>query len=231
MPPLDAGPRRFFGHFKTHRGWALVIALVNLLGIAYGFYYYRPQFAATPLWLWPFVPDSPLAVLWAQLALIAYWLRRPPGALDALAVVGNVQVGLWTVYVLVAYAPEFGTYTLNLNTILLAAHAAMALLALIFVQGLRERRTTSPRAAGLALGVAAAYYLVNDALDYFGPDHLGSGCGLRPYTVPCDPVREPILVAVTVGLTLVGVLVVAWGMRPDRKPTLDERGYPPPSRP
>lgn len=224
------GPLAFFDLFKTRRALAVPIAVVNLVGIAYGFYYYLPQFQATPVYLWPFVPDSPLAVLWAELALLAWWLGRKPGALDALAVVGNVQVGLWTVYVLLAYAQDgttvLGTRYLGmlfprgelhvLNAVLLVAHAGMVLLALLFLHGLRERRRASPRAYGIALGVAAAYYLLNDLLDYFGPDHLGKGgCGIRPHTIPCDPVLEPVTTFVTFGLTALGLLALHLAARRD----------------
>lgn len=219
----------WFGWFKVAPSWALFIALVNLVGIAYGFYYYAPQFAQTPPALWPLVPDSPLAVLWAELALAAYWLHRwragrgeaageAPGvvaaSLDALAFVGNVQVGLWTVYVLLAYADSFGTFTLNLNTVLLAGHAGMAVLALVYVAGLRARAALRPGVQWVGIGVAAAYYLVQDAVDYFGPDFLGKGCGLRPHTVPCDAALEPILAAVTFGLTLASVGLLAALVRP-----------------
>lgn len=206
----------FFGFFKEHKLAAALIAVVNLVGIAYGFYYYQLQFARTPVWLWWLVPDSPLAVLWAQLALAAYWfLPRGPRWLwlDALAFVGNMQVGLWTCYVLLAYEPAFHTLDfldggpLHLNTVLWVGHAAMALLGLIFVKGLREAQ------AWWAVGVAAAYYLVNDVVDYFGPDHLGTGCGTRPYTVPCEASQEPVLAMVTFGLTLGSVGVLAWLMR------------------
>lgn len=209
-----------FGWFKERRGWAVLIALVNFVGIAYGFYYYLPQFRVTPVWLWIFVPDSPLAVLWAELALVAYWLRARPGVLDALAFVGNVQVGLWTVYVLLAYASDFGTLDfldgkpVDLNTILLVGHAGMALLALIFVKGLRERGAASPRALWMAVGGAGAYYLANDLLDYFGPDFAGTGCGMRPYTVPCRAASEPALTLVTFGLTLASLAALAWLARP-----------------
>lgn len=228
----------FFGFFKEHKGWAALIAIVNLVGIAYGFYYYGSQFGVTPAWLWWLVPDSPLAVLWAELALAAYWLlrarpawrgtdasspgrvvSRASGTLDALAFVGNVQVGLWTCYALLAYENEFHTLDflqggdLTLNTILWFGHLGMAALALIFVKGLRDRARAQPRAVWLAIGIAAAYYLVNDAVDYFGPDYRGAGCGLRPYTVPCDA-REPVLTAVTFGLTLATVAILAWLTRP-----------------
>jgi uncharacterized membrane protein YpjA len=212
MPPTDRGLLRFFHHFKAHRGWVVVIALVNLVGILYGFYYYGRQFDITPWWLWPFVPDSPLAVLWAELALLAYWAGRPSATLDALAFLGNVQVGLWTCYVLLAYAPSFHTLDflhggpVVLNTVLLVGHAGMAVLALIFLHGLRERPA---RIARTGVAIAALYYFANDALDYFGPDYSHTGCGLRPYTVPCDAGLEPVLAAVTLGLTVTATVLLA----------------------
>ena len=210
----------WFGRFKEVPGWAVLIGLVNLVGIAYGFYYYLPQFAATPWYLWIFVPDSPLAVLWAELALILWWVRRHVGVLDALAFIGNVQVGLWTVYVLLAYADNFGTYRLNLNTILLFAHAGMALLALIYVHGLRKERRVRAGPARLAIVLGTLYYLVNDALDYFGPTfrvapgrgpaHECLDYGLRPYTVPCRDAAEPVLAGVTITLTLLAAAALWW---------------------
>lgn len=214
----------FFGFFKEHRAWAILIGLVNLVGIAYGFYYYREQFATTPTGWWWLVPDSPLAVLWAEAALLAYWVfRRKPGPLDALAFVGNVQVGLWTCYVLLAYEDAFHTLDLlqgegglTLNAVLWVGHFAMAALALIYVKGLRDLRATAPRAAWIAIGIAAAYYLLNDAVDYFGPDHNGTGCGLRPVTVPCND-QEPLLAAVTFGLTVGSLALLTWLTTPDRR--------------
>lgn len=226
LPPTNQGWVAFFGHFVRQPVWAALIGLINLVGIVYGFYYYREQFLTTPWYWWPIVPDSPLAVLWAELALLAFWLKRESPLLNALAFIGNVQVGLWTVYVLLAYAPEFGTYSFNLNTILLGAHAAMAVLALIFAQGLRAARAVRGRGPILAIAAAAAYYAINDAFDYFGPDYNGSGCGIRPFTVPCDPAREQVLALLTFGLTVFATFAVLSATRPlegARKQSLDER--------
>ena len=216
LPPRGGGLLPWFHFFKAHRGWALAIALVNLVGIAYGFWYYRTQFAVTPAWLWWLVPDSPLAVLFAEAALVAHWLGRKPGVLDALAVIGNVQVGLWTCYVLLAYEGSFHTLDfaqgegpVTLNTVLWLGHLGMAVLALVFLWGLRERARLEPRAVAWAVGIATAYYLLQDVVDYWGPDFRGVGCGMRPHTVPCDG-REPILALVTLGLTLLGAGLLAW---------------------
>lgn len=233
-PPFDRGLVRFFGFFKAHPGWAVLIGLVNLVGIAYGFYYYGRQFAVTPAWLWWLVPDSPLAVLWAQLALMAFWLlRRKPGVLDALAFVGNVQVGLWTCFVLLAYEDGFHTLDflqgegpVHLNTVLWVGHFGMAVLALVFVEGLRARAAVERRAVALAVLLAAGYYLLQDAVDYFGPDFVGRGCGMRPYTVPCDA-REPVLAAVTFALTLLAAGALAWLALGRPNQPLDDTKYPP----
>lgn len=203
----------WLGAFKTTPGWAFAIAALNLAGIAYGFYYYLPQLARTPVVLWAFVPDSPLAVLWAQLALLAYWLHRWRGrsgeavgataaTLDALAVLGNVQVGLWTVYVLTAYAGAFDTFSPSWNGVLLVAHAGMVGLGLLYLRGLRARARARPRVQAVGLALATAYYLVQDAFDYAGPDYMDRGCAMRPHTVPCDPHLEVVLATVTFGLTL-----------------------------
>lgn len=219
----------FFGWFKRTPGWAWLIAAVNLVGIAYGFYYYARyrQFQQTPPALWIFVADSPLAVLWAELALVAFWTKRRPGWLDALAFVGNVQVGLWTCYVLVAYGDRMGTFDFSdgipLNLVLLAGHFGMALLGLVFLEGLRAEGRRNRARLAWAVGIAAAFYLVNDALDYFGPRLYGTSCGMRPITVPCLPGGpEQALTVVTFGLTLVGVAALAWTTWPGKDVAADQ---------
>ena len=102
----------------------------------------------------------------------------------------------------------------------------MAVLALVFLQGLRERAAVDRRGVALAVGVAAAYYLVQDVVDYWGPDFVGRGCGMRPYTVPCDA-REPLLAAVTFGLTLLASAGLAWATLRRTNQPVDDTKYPP----
>lgn len=186
--------------FKADAKWRALIMAVNLGGVAYGFYYYLPQFAATPVALWPFVPDSPLAVLWALAALVLYSFGKRWPWLDAVAFVANVQVGLWTAYVLLYYWDWFQIATFNLNFLLFWLHLGMAALALVFVADLRR---DAPRVRLGAVLIAGAWYLLNDVVDYTGVLYTyATGCHLRPYTIPCNS-DEPTLAAVTFLLTLV----------------------------
>lgn len=213
--------------FKDSPRWALLMAAACAGGVAYGAWYYVPQLARTPLLLWPFAPDSPLAVLWALLAILLHQAHRRAGGegerpgvaaatVDALAFVANLQVGAWSVYVLVRYADAFNTFSWSVPTLLLVSHAGMILLAFVFLDGIRKRYWAQPRAQAIGVAVAAAFYLLQDALDYFGPDFMGRGCGMRPHTVPCDPALEMALAWITFSLTIVtvGVAVAAMRARP-----------------
>jgi len=83
-----------------------VIVAINLLGTAFGFWYYRFQFRELPVEMWPFIPDSPGATLLIAVALAAWALGRSSDTLATLAFFGNVKLGLWTPYVLVAFSPR-----------------------------------------------------------------------------------------------------------------------------
>lgn len=200
--------------FKDRPAARRAIVAIDLVGVAYGFLYYAQydQFALTPALLWPFVPDSPLAVLWALLALLALERDRRAPALDALAFVGNVQVGLWTAYVLTRHADAFRTFDgVTLNGILLVAHLGMAAHALVFAHDLRNDWAAHRRAW---LGVPLAYYVVNDVLDYFWTGVVypeNAGCpGIRPITIPCAN-DDVLLAAVTFALTL-GSVALLWAL-------------------
>jgi uncharacterized membrane protein YpjA len=197
--------------FKETAWTRRAILAVNLVGVAYGFYYYSFQFAATSPLYWLFVPDSPLAVLYATVALALYETGRRHDVLDALAVIANAKVGLWTAFVLVFYGDHFAIFTdplTSLNFWLFWGHLGMALEAGIFLEDLR------PVGRHGWAGVAG-WFLLNDAVDYglVDPGYFPACDGLRPATVPCVPGKETVLTAVTVGFTLLGLAVAWWGAR------------------
>ena len=178
LPPADDLPR----YVAPLPGWlenfglrlAALIALVNLVGTAFGFWYYgfHPyplsdplivgQFAAEPALLWPLVPDSPVATLFIGLALGLWWLGRPNEYVNALAFFGCLKLGLWTPYVLAAFSDGFLADTpLPMYAFLFGSHLLMAVEAFLL-----HRFSGFPVRA---VAVAVVWYGLNDVVDYFVP--------------------------------------------------------------
>jgi uncharacterized membrane protein YpjA len=61
------------------------LIIASLAGTAFGFYYYYDQLVASPLWQWPFIPDSPIATALYALALILISIKRRSNKLDSVA--------------------------------------------------------------------------------------------------------------------------------------------------
>jgi len=118
------------------------IAIVNLLGTAFGFWYYgfQPipldtpliagQFAIEPLVAWPVVPDSPVATMFIGLSLAAWKLDLDLELLHVLAFFGCIKLGLWTPYVQL-YVNGLGDTPLWLYHFLVWSHLAMAVEAFV----------------------------------------------------------------------------------------------------
>ncbi len=138
-----------------------LIVAVNLLGTAFGFYYYGPQLSQTPPEMWVFVPDSPIATLFIALALASWKLGHPQEWLIALAFFGNIILGGWTVWVHVAFWEQFGYLHPAMRHFLIWSHAAMVLQAFV----LHRIGEFPPR----AVGVATLWYAADTTVDYFVP--------------------------------------------------------------
>ena len=154
--------------------FAWVVVAINLLGTAFGFWYYgfHPlplsdplvtwQFAAEPVVMWPFVPDSPMATLFIALAFASWKLGRTNEYLVSLAFFGCWKLGLWTPYVLTVFADAFlQTTWLPLYVFLFVSHLAMVVQAFVL-----HRISDFPVRA---VAVALAWYGLNDVVDYFVP--------------------------------------------------------------
>ena len=139
--------------------WAVVA--INLAGTAFGFWYYRFQFAGTPTVMWPFVPDSPFATLLVALALASWKLGRPQEWLIALAFFGNVILGGWTVYVHLVFWEHFDYLHWSMRHFLIWSHAAMVAQAFLL-----HRIGDFPPGA---VAVATLWYAVDTTVDYFVP--------------------------------------------------------------
>ncbi len=141
--------------------FAWLVVAINLAGTAFGFWYYSGQFAGTATALWPWVPDSPLATLFIALAIAAWKLGREQPWLTALAFFGNVVLGLWTPYTLLAFADAYAYLPVWMYHFLFWSHLAMVVQAFVL-----HRITDFPV---WAVGVAAAWYWSNLIVDYFVP--------------------------------------------------------------
>ncbi|MBM7865532.1 DUF1405 domain-containing protein [Heliobacterium gestii] len=132
------------------------LAVINLLGTLYGFWWYRMQLAETEAHLWPLVPDSPLASgdFTLVLALLLLGIRWP--WLECLAPVVLVKYGLWAVIINIDAALMAGA-TFE-NWMLGLSHLGMALQALLFWPRLRYSRRI--------WAAVAVWVLFNDFADY-----------------------------------------------------------------
>lgn len=174
--------------------WLIVV--VNLVGTAFGFWYYRFQFAGTPTVMWPFVPDSPLATLFIALALASWKLGYPQEWLVALAFFGNIILGGWTVWVHLAFWEEFGYLWEPMRQFLIWSHAAMVLQAFVL------HRIADFEA--WAVGVATLWYSVDTTVDYFVPI-LGD---LHHTWIPAERDAEMFLGADALGVAAAGAVLL-----------------------
>ncbi|RBI63784.1 DUF1405 domain-containing protein [halophilic archaeon] len=157
--------------FGLRAAWLIVA--VNLLGTAFGFWYYgfHPlpasdplitwQFAGEPAVMWPLVPDSPVATLFIALSLGLWKLGRNQEWVNALAFFGCIKLGAWTPFVLAAFFPGFIGVGWPMYAFLFCSHLAMVAEAFLI-----HRYSDFPV---WAVFVAVVWYGFNDLVDYFVP--------------------------------------------------------------
>jgi uncharacterized membrane protein YpjA len=142
--------------------YAWLVVAINLAGTAFGFWYYRFQFAGTPAVMWPWVPDSPLATLFMALSLALWKLGRSNELVNALAFFGNVKLGLWTPFVLVAFGDAFLARTPTpMYAFLLMSHLGMVAQAFLIH---RYSEFSIP-----AIAATLVWYTFDLMVDYFVP--------------------------------------------------------------
>ncbi len=170
----------FLHQFKADRRLVAALMLANLAGIGFGYYYYWDVGQFNPgtacrvdhsgdscfdePWWWPFLADSPNAVLLLSLSLVLYQFGRRSRLLDSMALIANIQVGLWTTFLFLSYPEQLGTWEWgSTNNILFFAHMGMPLEALVLARDLRRDAIPWWMAA-----VVPAWFGINLAFDYLG---------------------------------------------------------------
>lgn len=185
LPDRDPLPRylaplpRWLENLGLHL--AVVVALINLAGTAFGFWYYRYQFSIEPLAAWPLVPDSPTATLFIALSLLFFRAGRPNEYLNALAFFGCIKLGAWTPFVLLAFAADFSYLHVAMYNFLFWSHLAMVVQAFVL-----HRYADFPVRA---VFVAVVWYGLNDVVDYFVPI-----VGTPHHTlIPAEPIVDGVV--------------------------------------
>ncbi|MFC7074266.1 DUF1405 domain-containing protein [Halovenus rubra] len=189
--------------------WLLVI--VNVVGTAFGFYYYSPQFAETPLIMWPIVPVSPLATLYIGLSFACWRLGydgRVAQVVHVLGFIGCLKYGLWTVLVH-SFVEDPSAVVPWLRQFLIWSHFGMALEAFLVT---RYAKFSLP-----AISVGVGWFLLNDMLDYFvdafgGPHH--TWLTVIPTSDAVRPSPEFEMIAgFAVGMTALAIFLSVWAWR------------------
>lgn len=140
-----------------NRGVLWLLFWVNVLGTAYGYYWYRGQMAHTPPVFLPFVPDSPTASLFFVLVLAAFLMGKNWPLMEALAIVSLFKYGIWAVVMNLLVFFVSGKLDL-VGLMLMGSHFAMAVEGVLYAPFYRVK--------AWHIAVAAIVVLHNEIIDY-----------------------------------------------------------------
>jgi len=149
--------KAYLRYFLFHRSVLILLLVVNALGTAYGYYWYKDQLAETPIYFLPFVPDSPTASLLFCVVLAGFLYKKHLPLFEALAITNLFKYGVWAVGMNIAsgftgYDLVFGNY------MLIVSHGCMALEGILYARYFKIKPWH--------LAVAGVVLLHNDIIDY-----------------------------------------------------------------
>jgi uncharacterized membrane protein YpjA len=130
---------------------------VNVVGTAYGYYWYKWQLVDTPPEFLLFVPDSPTASLFFVFVLAAFLMGRNWPLMEALAIVSLFKYGIWAVVMNLLVFLVSGELDL-IGLMLMGSHFAMAVEGVLYAPFYRMK--------AWHLVVAAIVVLHNEIIDY-----------------------------------------------------------------
>ncbi|TRM12561.1 DUF1405 domain-containing protein [Lentibacillus cibarius] len=144
-------------YILTNRRFLLILFIINLLGTAYGYYWYRFQLYDTPGIFLLFVPDSPTASLFFTIFLLFFIFNRNVPYIEALAVITLFKYGIWAVVMNVLTLIVDGSLSW-MGYMLMLSHGAMA------IQGLLYTPFYAVKLRHIIF--ASVWTLHNDVIDY-----------------------------------------------------------------
>jgi len=150
----------------------LVFLLVcNFGGTVYGYIWYGGQLSITPWYFYPFVPDSPTATLFLCILILLILFNKKFGLIDALAFTTLIKYGVWAVIMNIWNFIDMG-FVSWIGLMLIASHAAMALMAFMFLPYIEIKPWH--------FYVTAIWLFHNDFIDYVYMQYPKYG-NLHPY--------------------------------------------------
>ena len=177
------------------RSLLFLIGIANIIGFAYGLYYYSGQLSEWSPLFWMLIIDCPLQAFLVGTFFICSSVQKKGGILELVAKfasVGSIKYGIWTVFVILFYSNYFLTGgEAGMYYLLLFAHLGLLIEGLLissaYKMGMKE------------LALICALYLVNDYSDYI--------IGTHPI-IPNESLG--IVAAFTVALTFFSVLIAKY---------------------
>lgn len=141
----------------------LVIA-INFFAGLYGIYYYTietHQFDGWPIYMWPFIPDSAIAVLLCVVVLSGVIKSE---LLDYITSIYLVKYGLFTVFVMTLYGDVYLAPEIALTSIFLfiIPHIGMVVEAILTI----PRKVNENQ-----LAIMLCFMMFHDSIDYFLGTH------------------------------------------------------------
>lgn len=184
---------------NPYQNWFLLtLAVINILGSAYGYFWYRGQLSSTPLIWWPFTPDSPLATTLFALAMVLAVRKRGNSLLCLIATLAVIKYGMWAVALISDYWLS-GAKIEPVELGLWLSHLGMMAEGFIFIRHLAVScRHLLP--TGMWLGL-------NDFVDY--------GLGMHPYLFSAGQSNLALITAVS--LSLVAILYLGLAVKWSRR--------------
>lgn len=141
----------------THRAFLTLLLIINVLGTAYGYYWYKGQLASTEPKFFIFVPDSPTASLFFCFAILGWLLGKNFKLMEALALITLIKYGIWAVVMNLLTFLETGSIG-GMGWMLVFSHFMMAVQAVLYLPKYNF---------GLIhVTIAAIWTLHNDVIDY-----------------------------------------------------------------
>ncbi|MBI4399938.1 DUF1405 domain-containing protein [Candidatus Micrarchaeota archaeon] len=143
--------------FEKSLFWPIV--MINLFSAFLGFvFFYGPQLAETPIYLWPFVPDCPLYALLVAVALVLARTNVKADLFFFITGIGALKYGFWTVFVLSSYSSFYLPISQLQYMLLFFGHIGLFLEAFIFSKKIDVKNWY--------VVVALVWFVANDFSDY-----------------------------------------------------------------